>query len=77
MLLNNIVSNLKQSRGSLGLTLSGENGGYVHKRPISRRERGKLSGRNGENGYNAVYDTWCRDIYLPLGLGIIPGKNCS
>ena len=62
------------AKGSLGLILSGENGGYVHKRPISRRERGKLSGRNGENGYDAIYDTWCRDFYIPLGLGVFGGN---
>ncbi len=69
-----VLVEAKIAKGSLGLILSGENGGYVHKRPISRRERGKLSGRNGENGYDAVYDTWCRDFYIPLGLGLLPGK---
>ena len=69
-----VLIKAKTAKGSLGLTLSGENGGYVHKRPISRRERGKISGRNGGNGYNAIYDTWCRDIYIPLGLGLLPGK---
>ena len=69
-----VLIKAKAAKGSLGLTLSGENGGYVHKRPISRRERGKLSGRNGGNGYDAIYDTWCRDFYIPLGLGLLPGK---
>lgn len=69
-----VLVKAKTVKGSLGLILSGENGGYVPKRPISRRERGKLSGRNGENGYDAVYDTWCSDFYIPLGLGILPGK---
>ena len=69
-----VLIKAKTAKGSLGLTLSGENGGYVHKRPISRRERNKLAGRNGENGYDAVYDTWCRDFYIPLGLGLLPGK---
>ena len=69
-----VLVKAKTAKGSLGLTLSGENGGYVHKRPISRNERDKLAGRNGGNGYDAVYDTWCRDFYIPLGLGLLPGK---
>lgn len=69
-----VLIKAKTAKGSLGLILSGENGGYVPKRPISRRERNKLAGRNGKNGYDAVYDTWCRDFYIPLGLGILPGK---
>ena len=69
-----VLIKARTAKGSLGLILSGENGGYVHKRPISRRERDKLSGRNGENGYDAIYDTWCRDFYIPLGLGVFGGK---
>ena len=69
-----VLIKARTAKGSLGLTLSGENGGYVPKRPISRRERNKLAGRNGENGYDAIYDTWCRDFYIPLGLGVFGGK---
>ena len=69
-----VLIKAKIAKGSLGLTLSGENGGYIPKRPISRRERAKLSGRNGKNGYDAVYDTWCRDFYIPLGLGVFGGN---
>ena len=65
-----VLVKTKIARGSLLLNLSGENGGSVPKRKITRKEKAKLSGRNGKNGYNAVYDTWCRDFYIPLGLGL-------
>ena len=75
-----VLIKAKTAKGSLQFTLSGENGGSVPKREITRRERAKLSGRNGENGYNAVYDTWCRDFYIPLGLGffgkIVLDRDC-
>ena len=75
-----VLIKARTAKGSLLLTLSGENGSSVPKREITRRERAKLSGRNGENGYNAVYDTWCRDFYIPLGLGffgkIVLDRNC-
>ena len=69
-----VLIKAKTSKGSLGLILSGENGGYVPTRQISRSERAKLSGRNGANGYDAIYDTWCRDFYIPFGLGIFGGR---
>ena len=69
-----VLIKAKTAKGSLGLILSGENGGYVPKRTLSRRERENLSGLSGENGYDAVYDTWCRDIYIPLGLWIVPAN---
>ena len=75
-----VLIKARTAKGGLFLTLSGENGGSVHKRKITRRERVKLSGHNGKNGYNAVYDTWCRDFYIPLGLGffgkIVLDRNC-
>ena len=69
-----ILIKAKKAKGSLQLIFNGENAGFVPKKSISRRERGKISGRNGGNGYDAIYDTWCRDIYIPLGLGLLPGK---
>ena len=69
-----VLIKAKRAKGNLGLILSGENGGFVPRRKISRSERAKLSGRSGENGYDAVYDTWCRDFYIPLWLGVFGGK---
>ncbi|MDE0518543.1 MAG: hypothetical protein OXH36_03175 [Bdellovibrionales bacterium] len=40
-----VLIKAKIAKGSLGLILSGENGGYVSKRPISR----KSDGINGQN----------------------------
>ena len=69
-----VLIKAKKAKGSLGLILSGENGGSVSRRLISRSERAKLSGPEGENGYDAVYDKWCQDFYIPLGLGVFGGK---
>ncbi len=69
-----VLIKARKVKGSLGLILSGENGGSVPRRLISRSERAKLSGPDGENGYDAVYDKWCQDFYLPLGLGVFGGK---
>ena len=66
-----VLIKTKTVKGNLQLTLRGENGGYVSRRPISRNERDKLAGRNGKNGYDAIYDTWCRDFYIPFGLGVL------
>lgn len=72
-----VLVKAKTAKGSLGLILSGENGGYVSTRRISKRERNKLMGRNGENGYDAIYDTWCKDIYIPILVGkIVIDRNC-
>ena len=69
-----VLIKAKTAKGNLGLILNGEHGGPTPKRSISRMERADLSGRDGENGYDAVYDTRCRDFYIPLGLGLIPIK---
>ena len=72
-----VLIKAKTAKGSLGFILSGENGGYVPKRPISRRERAKLSGRNGENGYDAIYGTWYSDFYIPaLVERIVLDRDC-
>ncbi len=73
-----VLIKAKTAKGSLGLSLSGENGGYVPKRSISKKQRVRLSGRSGENGYDAIYDNYCRDLYIPtLFTGkLIISRNC-
>ena len=72
-----VLIKARTTKGSLGLILSGENGGYVPERKISRRERNKLGGRDGASGYNAVYDTWCSDFYIPAFIGkIVLDRDC-
>ena len=72
-----ILVKAKTAKGSLGLTLSGENGGYVHKRPISRNERDKLAGRNGGNGYDACLRYLVQRFLYSFGIGAFSGKDCS
>ena len=72
-----VLIKTKIARGSLLLNLSGENGGFVPQRKLSIREEFQLSGRNGENGYNAVYGTWCSDFYIPTIFGrLVLDRNC-
>lgn len=72
-----ILIKAKTAKGSLGLILSGENGGYVPQRKLSIRAEFNLSGRSGENGFNAVYDTWCSDFYIPTIFGrLVLDRNC-
>ena len=62
-----ILIKTKKARGSLQLILNGENGGYVSRKKISKREKKNLSGRNGANGYNAVYQNSCHTFYYSMG----------
>ena len=72
-----VLVKTKFARGSLLLNLSGENGGFVSQRKLSIREEFQLSGRNGENGFNAVYGTWCSDFYIPTIFGrLVLDRNC-
>ena len=77
----NILIETKSAEGELQLILNGQNGGHVPgRRSLSKEERQRLKGSKGLNGYNAVYQTFCRDIKLnvpilvpfPLGSFSIP-----
>ena len=72
-----VLIKVKTAKGSLLLTLSGENGGFVPQRKLSIREEFQIAGRNGENGYDAVYGTWCRDFYIPTMFGrLVLDRSC-
>ena len=75
-----ILIETKKAIGSLKLILNGEDGGLVPKRRlISKEEREKLKGLDGEDGKNATYKILCRNVFFPLLLGMskIPlGKKC-
>ena len=58
------------ARGELKLILNGEDGGFVPKRDISKRQKDRLNGKAGADGRSAVYRQYCRDIRFPIGLGI-------
>ncbi len=68
------------ARGELKLILNGEDGGSVSRRDISKRQKDRLNGKAGANGRSAVYQRYCRDIYFPIGLGLIGkiplGEKC-
>ena len=68
------------ARGELKLILNGEDGGSVPSRDISKRQKNKLIGKAGANGRSAVYQQYCRDVYLPISFGLfgsIPlGEQC-
>ena len=77
----NILIETKTAEGELQLILNGQSGGRVSgRRSLSKEERKRLKGQKGLNGYNAVYQTFCRDIKLnvpifvpfPLGSFSIP-----
>ena len=65
----NILIKTKTAKGSLQLFLNDESGGFIPRRKISKRDRRKLSGRDGRKGYDAVYRTECRNIYIPVVFG--------
>ena len=82
----NILIEAETATGELQLVLNGQSGGRVpRRRSLSKEERKRLKGSQGLNGYNAVYQTFCRDIKLkvpilvpfPLGSLSIPvDRDC-
>ena len=63
----NILIEAKTAEGELQLILNGQSGGRVpRRRSLSKEERQRLKGQRGLNGYNAVYQTFCRDINLKV-----------
>ena len=61
----NILIEAMTAEGELQLILNGQSGGRVPgRRSLSKEERKRLKGSKGLNGYNAVYQTFCRDIKL-------------
>ena len=42
---------------------------------ISKRKRESLRGRPGEDGWDAVYRTFCQDIYIPI-ISVTVDRNC-
>ena len=64
------------AQGSLQLILNGEDAGRENGwRKISKRKRENLRGRPGRDGRDAIYRTFCQDIYIPIILVTID-KNC-
>lgn len=73
-----ILIKTKKAVGSLQLILNGETAGFVPKKQISRRERGRLSGRDGRNGRNAFYRNFCREVYVYVEPGsTVPVQECK
>ena len=63
----NILIETKTAEGELQLILNGQSGGRVpRRRSLSKEGRQRLKGSKGLNGYNAVYQTFCRDINLKV-----------
>ena len=64
------------AKGNLSLILNGENAGSVSKRVLSLEELASLSGRNGENGSNALYMDSCDVLFIPV-LKIPLNSSCK
>ena len=55
-----ILIETKKAKGNLQLILSGEHGGSVPEKRLSKTDLAKFKGRRGKSGTDAVYQTVCK-----------------